>query len=76
MGLAGKEFEFARDSFRFVRVLSFLGRTGRPCEAQREDVTVGLALTVHFSFRNCKAPSWGDKAKPPISHTAALLFDP
>jgi hypothetical protein len=29
-----------------------------------------------FSFRNRKASSWGDKAKPPISHPAALLFHP
>jgi hypothetical protein len=63
-----------RDSFRFARVLSFLGRTGRPCEAQRENAKVSFSPPVPtspcgaFSFRNRKAPSWGDKAKPPISY--------
>jgi hypothetical protein len=60
-------------------VLVFLSRTGRPCEAQREDakVTVRLALTVRFRSANRKTPSWGDKAKPPVfDRPTALLFDP
>jgi hypothetical protein len=58
-------------------VLVFLSRTGRPCEAQREDanVTVRLALTVRFRSTNRKTPSWGDKAKPPVvDRPTALLF--